>query len=175
MTETAPFDPAAAQLDQETENELYALYRAFFAHAEDNRPWNLWDAIPWAAIPATEPSQPLADAVLRCYENELFLPDYMTLLLKHLRSSRARTWFIARWAYEEGKHLLALGEWLTKRGLFTDTELIEHGEDLIEANRWEPPSIEATSLFVDALLFESQELARYANFCALPRRKAMQR
>jgi len=161
VSEPVPFDPAAARLDQETENELYALYRAFFADAEDNRVWNVWETIPWEATYSGEPSTALTDAVLRCYEAELFLPDYSTVLLKNLRASRARTWFVTRWMYEEGKHLLALGEWLTRRGLFTDPELAIHVEAMQKANRWEAPSTEATALFVDSLLYETQEIARY--------------
>lgn len=155
------FNPKAARLDQETEAELYALYRAYFAEAEDHRNWNVWDAVPWETVPAEEPSEALVAAVMRAYEAELFLPDYMTVLLKFTRSSRARAWYVTRWAYEEGKHLLALGEWVTRRGLFSVTELQDRGEEVLATNRWQPVSADAVVLFVDALLYETQEVARY--------------
>lgn len=160
MSEPIPFNPAAARLDDETEAELYSLYRAYFADAEA-RQWNVWDTVPWEASYTTDASEPLVRAVLDCYSAELFLPDYMTTLLKHTRSSRGRTWYVTHWCYEEGKHLLALGEWLTRRGLFTDEELQNRGAEILAKNRWQPVSTDAVALFVDAILYETQEEARY--------------
>lgn len=155
------FNPAAAQLDRETENELYALYRAYFSTADDTRLWNVWNDIPWTEGADADPSDELMKAALACYGAELFIPEYMVVLLKHTRSSRARTWYVTHWSYEEGKHLLALGEWLTKRGLFTDEELQNHGSDVISDVRWEPASIDAIALYADAVIYETQEIARY--------------
>lgn len=166
------FNPAAAQLDRETELELYALYRTYFDEAEDNRLWNVWNDIPWSEGADTEPSDELVNAVLACYAAELYIPEYLSVLLMHTRSSRARSWYVTRWSYEEGKHLLALGEWLTRRGtytdengtergLFTNDELQVHGSDAVDAVRWEPPSIDAIALYVDAVLYEAQEIERY--------------
>ncbi len=160
MSESIPFNPAAARLDNQTEAELYSLYRAYFADAEA-RQWNVWETIPWETTYSTEPGAELVNAVLTCYSAELFLPDYMTTLLMHTRSSRGRTWYVTHWCYEEGKHLLALGEWLTRRGLFTDEELQNEGAALIGANRWQAASTDAVALFVDAILYETQEEARY--------------
>lgn len=160
MSEPTPFNPAAARLDNDTEAELYSLYRAYFADAEA-RQWNVWDAIPWETSYTTEPSDALVNAVLTCYSAELFLPDYMTTLLMHTRSSRGRTWYVTHWCYEEGKHLLALGEWLTRRGLFTDEELHDRGAEVLGAHRWQAASIDAIALFVDAILYETQEETRY--------------
>jgi acyl-[acyl-carrier-protein] desaturase len=160
LSEPIPFNPAAARLDNETEAELYSLYRAYFADAEA-RQWNVWDAIPWEASYTTDASEPLVQAVLDCYSAELFLPDYMTTLLKHTRASRGRTWYVTHWCYEEGKHLLALGEWLTRRGLFTDEELQNRGAEVMGQNRWQAVSTDAVALFVDAILYETQEEARY--------------
>ncbi len=160
MSESTPFNPAAARLDNETEAELYALYRAYFADAEA-RQWNVWDTIPWETNYPTEPSDALTQAVLACYGAELFLPDYMTTLLMHTRSSRGRTWYVTHWCYEEGKHLLALGEWLTRRGLFTNEELQIQNAEVLGMSRWKPASIDAIALFADAILYETQEEERY--------------
>ena len=160
MSEPRPFNPAAARLDNETEAALYALYRAYFLDAEA-RFWNVWDTIPWQEAYPEAPSDALTDAVLSCYGAELFLPDYMTVMLMHTRSSRGRAWYVTHWCYEEGKHLLALGEWLTRHGVFTDEELQNRGNELLAANRYEPAAIDAVALFVDAILYETQEESRY--------------
>ena len=160
MTELAPFNPAAARLDNATEAELYALYRAYFA-AHEARQWNVWDVIPQDTVYAGEPGDEIIAAALSCYGAELFLPDYMTVLLMHTRSSRARSWYVTHWCYEEGKHLLALGEWLIRRGLYTETELQNRGSELLQASRWQPARIDAIALWADAVLYEAAEIARY--------------
>ena len=162
MNETAPFNPAAARLDAATEAALYALYRTYFAEHEA-RQWNVWEVIPTDTdyTNAEPPSDELVNAALLCYGAELFLPDYMTVLLMHSRSSRARSWYVTHWCYEEGKHLLALGEWLLRRGLYTEAELQNRGSEMLEGSRWTPVSIDAIALWVDALIYESAEIARY--------------
>ena len=160
MTDPAPFNPAAARLDDATEARLYDLYRAYFT-AHEARQWNVWETIPQTTGYDAPPSTTLVAAALKCYGAELFLPDYMTSLLMHTRSSRGRTWYVTHWCYEEGKHLLAVGEWLLRRGLYTETELQNRGAELLEANRWHPASIDAIALYADAVLYESQETENY--------------
>ncbi|MBC8140520.1 MAG: hypothetical protein H7Y38_03675 [Armatimonadetes bacterium] len=160
MNDSAPFNPAAARLDNETEAALYDLYRAYFT-AHEARQWNVWETIPQTTEYADAPSDALVAAALTCYGAELFLPDYMTTLLMHTRSSRGRTWYVTHWCYEEGKHLLAIGDWLIRRGLYTETELQNRGSELLENNRWHPASIDAIALYADAVLYEAQELTNY--------------
>ncbi len=160
MIETAPFNPAAARLDDTTEAALYDLYRAYFA-AHESRQWNVWETIPQTTVYESAPGDALVAAALVCYGAELFLPDYMTTLLMHTRSSRGRTWYVTHWCYEEGKHLLAIGEWLIRRGLYTEVELQNRGAELLENNRWHPASIDAVALYADAVLYEAQELSNY--------------
>lgn len=146
-------------LDQETENTLNACYRAFFQRAEDERRWNLWSDVPWEAVNA-QASDALTQAVLAAYEEELFLPDLAMTALNALRSSRGRAWFVTRWSYEEGKHALALREWLLRSGKRTDDALQILGDDLLAAFEWGSYD-DPLALMTHALERENEEIARY--------------
>jgi hypothetical protein len=158
-------DPAAARLDRATENELYALFRAAFAHAEDYRNWNLWEDVPWDRV-QTEPSEELVEAVLESLRAEIFLPDYTTHSLRILRASRGRTWFQTRWNYEESKHQIALGEWLMQAAGYTEPELREMTEALLTEYRWEPPYSDGVAMVAEALMYELREQERYTRLRA---------
>ncbi|GAB4457851.1 MAG: hypothetical protein OHK0029_18210 [Armatimonadaceae bacterium] len=147
----------AARLDPDTENELSALFRKFFEVSEDERNWNLWNVIPWDQE-SSDPSPELRTGVMTAYKEHLFLPDYSAEALRYLRASRGRAWFLTRWSYDEGKHLLALGEWLIRSGTLTEEELKALGDGLLSQYQWEPPFTDATSLFLDALLWEEREI-----------------
>jgi acyl-[acyl-carrier-protein] desaturase len=147
-----------ARRDRATEDALYRLYRGYFETAENTRNWNPWVAIPWDEVKTT-PSAQLAGGVLATYKELLFLPDYSAHALSTLRASRGRAWFLTRWSYEEGKHLLALGEWLVRSGVCTDEQLKTLGDEILLQYRWESPTEEPTALFVDALLWEVREIA----------------
>ena len=148
---------SAARMDRATEYKLYRLFRTFFEQAEDNRNWNLWKDIPWHDAKRS-PAPELVSAVMTAYREALFLPDYSSYTLKALRSSRGRAWFLTRWSYEEGKHLLALGEWFVKTHTVTDNDLKALSNELLAHYKWEPPFHDAPALFVDALLYENQEI-----------------
>lgn len=149
----------AARMDRATEDKLYRLFRTFFEQAEDNRNWNLWKDIPWHEA-QRHPSPELQSAMITAYREALFLPDYSSYTLKALRASRGRAWFLTRWSYEEGKHLLALGEWFIKTHTLTDNDLKTLSNELLAHYKWEPPFHDAPALFVDALLYEKQEMER---------------
>lgn len=151
---------AAARLDRPTEDALYAHYREFFQVAEMERRWNLWEDFAWDTV-STSPSQELVDAVTRAYHEELFLPDYSVSALSALRASRGRVWFVTRWAYEEGKHLLALTEWLQRSGAYTNDDLRAQSDALLREFAWEPPYLDGIAVFADALLWELKERERY--------------
>lgn len=153
-------EPAAAMLDRETEEALYRHYRAFFHTAENTRNWNPWTDIPWDQV-SIAPSPALAEAVLASYREDVFLPDYTVTMLHTLRSSRGRAWFATRWSYEEGKHLLTLGEWLVRSGTRTDDELKVMADELLYAYRWEAPFPDPTAVLADALAWEMREIERY--------------
>ena len=147
----------AARMDRATEEKMYHLFRTFFEQAEDNRNWNLWKDIPWSEA-HRHPSPELVSAVMTAYKELLFLPDYSSYTLKALRASRGRAWFLTRWSYEEGKHLLALNEWFVKTHTLTDNDLKALSNDLLAHYKWEPPFFDAPALFVDALRYETQEI-----------------
>ncbi len=151
---------AAARMDRATEDRLYKLFREFFQRAETDRAWNLWSDFDWDSVP-TNPSPALVQAVTRAYHEELFLPDYAARALYHLRSSRGRAWFLTRWTYEEGKHLLSLAEWLMRCGAYTNDQLRAQSDDLLLRYTWEPPYEDAPAVLADFLLWELKERERY--------------
>ncbi len=148
-------------LDPRTEGELYRLYRTYFQKAETERRWNLWDDTPWD-LATTTPSEALAEAALASYREDVFLPDYSAKALHILRSSRGRGWFLTRWAYEEGKHLIALSEWLTRAGVRTDAEMRDLTETILAAYAWRPELDDPLAVLADSLAWEANEIARFA-------------
>jgi acyl-[acyl-carrier-protein] desaturase len=156
----------AARLDRPTEDRLYRLYREYFQHAETERTWNLWNDVPWDQV-RTDPPAELVAAVLEAYRDDLLLPDYSARALSLLRSSRGRAWFLTQWSYEEGKHLLALNEWLVRSGAFADDELRRMSDELLSTCRWEPPFPDAPAVFVDALLWEMRQLEQARSLARL--------
>jgi acyl-[acyl-carrier-protein] desaturase len=152
-------ESSAMRLDRATEDRLYRLYREYFQDGERNRNWNPWTAVPWEEV-KSEPSAELVEAAIAAYREDLFLPDYSSRALAALRASRGRAWFLTRWSYEEGKHLLALHEWLIRSGAFDDEQLKEMSDSLLNSYRWEPPATDAPAIFVDALLWERREIER---------------
>lgn len=153
---------ASARRSAETERRLYRLYQAFFQRAEAERHWSVWSDIPWEESPAAPAGAALRETALSQYRDALMLPDYTTVSLQVLRSSRGRAWFVTRWSYDEGKHLLGLHEWLLRRGGFADVELKALAETQLAENRWTPPYDDAPAVMVDALVWELTELERLA-------------
>lgn len=150
---------AAAMLDKETERTLYTLYKDHFARADAERLWNPWGSLDWTVETPT-PSAALVDAVLALWRDATLLPDYAALNQNLLRASRGRAWFWTHWSYEESKHLVALQEWLTRKGGWSEEALATAADDLLARYRWEPPCDEATCVCVDALLYELHQLER---------------
>jgi acyl-[acyl-carrier-protein] desaturase len=151
---------AAARVDPDTERALYRHYRAYFEDAESHRTWNLWNVLDASVSPAEPPARALVEAVFAAYRHELFLPDYAARTLSILRSSRGRAWFWTRWSYEEGKHLLALSEWLLRREVTTDSALRALSDELLETETWLPPDGDGSVVLADALLYEFAEIER---------------
>lgn len=151
-----------AMLDPDTERRLYRLYQDFFRTAEDERHWNVWTDIPWDETAPGTASPELRAAVLAQYRDLLFLPDYAGQTLARLRSSRGRGWFLTRWSYDEGKHLLALHEWLVRRGGQSEDVLKEMADRLLEENRWTPPHHGVAAVMADALVWEMAEIEQLA-------------
>ena len=150
---------AAAMLDKATERELYTLYKDHFVQADAERLWNPWSSVAWDTLTHT-PSPALVDATLALWRDATLLPDYAAINQNLLRASRGRAWFWTHWSYEESKHLIALQEWLSRRGGWDDTALAAAAEELLSTYRWEPPCEEATGVCVDALLYELSQIER---------------
>ena len=159
---------AAARMDRATEDRIYQLYRNFFRDAEERRRWNVWEDFDWQGV-NTNPSEELVQAVTRIYHNELFLPDYTQKGLHLLRASRGRAWFITRWSYEEGKHILALTEWMTHSGAYSDKQLQEQSDTLLNRFIWEPPYSDAPAVIADFYLWELRENRSYEALMRLAR------
>jgi hypothetical protein len=147
-------------MDRPTEDRLYKLFRDFFQQAEIERRWNLWNDFAWDTV-GTNPSPALVAAVTRAYHDELFLPDYSARALYHLRSSRGRAWFLTRWTYEEGKHLLVLAEWLMRSGSYTNDELRAQSDRSAAALYLGAAYEDAPAVLADFLLWELKERDRY--------------
>ena len=152
-------------LDRATEDALYTMFGAFFHTAEEERRWNLWSDVPWDAVNPVA-SDTLVDAVFAAFDDELFLPDYVGKLVHLLRSSRGRAWFLTRWSYEEGKHLLALNEWLLRSGRRSEAEMKKYADDLLSAEEWELPFTDPAAMMVWALMREYAEGERYSRLRA---------
>jgi acyl-[acyl-carrier-protein] desaturase len=159
-TTDAPSDPGAARLDSATERALYQHYRQFFQKAEEERRWNVWADVPWDAV-AAGPSALLVQAVVDAYREELFLPDYSARLLELQRASRGRAWWLTRWSYEEGKHVIALSEWLLRSGAYSDEQLRDFTEAALGAYRWEPPFLDGLASLTEMVVWERREIDRY--------------
>jgi acyl-[acyl-carrier-protein] desaturase len=153
---------ASARRSVDTERQLYRLYQSFFRQAEDERHWNVWQDIPWDQAPATAPSDALCEMALSQYRDALMLPDYAAVTLQILRSSRGRAWFVTRWSYDEGRHLLGLHEWLLRRAGVADADLKALAETQLSEYRWAPPFEDAEAVMVDALVWELTELEQLA-------------
>ena len=147
-------------LDRATEDALFGKYADFFRVGERERRWNLWNDVPWEAAKA-DAGDSLTEAVLEAYTHELYLPDYVTVTLHTLRASRGRAWFVTRWAYEEGKHLLALSEWLLRTGKRTDRELDEMSDRLLGETQWIPAVSDPVGLMAQTMAREREEIERY--------------
>lgn len=157
---------ARAMLDPATEDALYRLFRRFFEQAERERRWNLWTDVPWNQV-NREASDDLTQMVRAAYAEELFLPDYGGKTLHVLRASRGRAWFVTRWMYEEGKHSLALGEWLIRAGKQDENTVRDEADRLLARETRDLVIPEPVPAMVENLAREQDEVARYDALIAL--------
>ncbi len=152
---------AAARMARTIEDQIYARFRAYFQTAERTRQWNVWTTVDWEqAAPSASPE--LRDKVLESYREALFLPDYSAHALQILRASRGRAWFLTRWSYEEGKHVLALHEWLLRTGGLPDDTLRAYADDLLRTYAWTPPFDSPVAVLSEMYLWEKREASRTA-------------
>ncbi len=157
---------ARAMLDPATEDALYQLFRQFFETAERERRWNLWTDVPWNQV-NREASDDLTQMVRAAYAEELFLPDYGGKTLHLLRASRGRAWFVTRWMYEEGKHSLALGEWLIRSGKQDENTVRDEADRLLARETRDLVVPEPVPAMIENLTREQDEVDRYDALVAL--------
>jgi acyl-[acyl-carrier-protein] desaturase len=157
---------AAARMARPMEDKVYALFRAYFQTAERTRQWNVWTAVDWEQAASSAPPE-LREKVLEAYREALFLPDYSAHALQILRASRGRAWFLTRWSYEEGKHVLALHEWLLRTGGLPDETLRQYADDLLRTYAWTPPFDSPIAVLCEMYLWEKREASRTALLLSL--------
>jgi acyl-[acyl-carrier-protein] desaturase len=116
-----------------------------------------------------EASDDLTQMVRAAYAEELFLPDYGGKTLHLLRASRGRAWFVTRWMYEEGKHSLALGEWLIRSGKQDEDMVRDEADRLLARETRDLVVPEPVPAMVENLTREQDEVARYDALVALAR------
>lgn len=119
------------------QERLYAMYKSFFAKAEDERRWNPLRDVPYDKIRADVPESLVTVAETFCCV-ESYLPDYVAKGINVVRPYFGQAWFSANWAYEESKHSLALMEYLLRSGRRTPEHLFDLQTRLMAAE-WTMP------------------------------------
>jgi len=141
------------------EEAYYRLFREFFDRAERKRRWSLTDDIPWDQV--NRNLNPAIGDVLETFcVVELYLPDYIDKAMPMLRKSRGRAWFHANWGYEEAKHSMAMGDWLTASGQRTEDQLREV-ETQVGEYEWNLPHDSAIGMVLYGM---TQELATFLHY-----------
>jgi acyl-[acyl-carrier-protein] desaturase len=141
------------------EEAYYRLFREFFDKAEKKRRWSIRDDIPWDKVnPNLNPA--IADVLETFCTVELYLPDYIEKAWPLLRHSRGRQWFHANWGYEEAKHSMAMGDWLTASGQRTEDQLREV-ETLVSQYQWNLPQDSPIGMVLYGM---TQELATFLHY-----------
>lgn len=151
---------ASRQLDSTgLEEAYYRLFREFFDKAERKRRWSIRDDIPWDQVNrALNPA--IGDVLETFCAVELYLPDYIDKAMPMLRKSRGRAWFHANWGYEEAKHSMAMGDWLTASGQRTEDQLREV-ETQVGEYEWNLPHDSPLGMVLYGM---SQELATFLHY-----------
>ena len=156
---------ASRQLDSTgLEEAYYRLFRDFFDKAEKKRRWSIRYDIPWDKV--NRDLNPAVGDVLETFcAVELYLPDYIDKAMPMLRKSRGRAWFHANWGYEEAKHSMAMGDWLTASGQRTEDQLREV-ETQVGEYEWNLPHDSAIGMVLYGM---TQELATFLHYRNLRR------
>jgi acyl-[acyl-carrier-protein] desaturase len=140
---------------------IYRLYRDFLDLAEKRRRWSLRDDIPWQQCNSSLPAS-IADVVESFCAVELYLPDYMSQILPHIRANRGRAWFTANWGYEESKHSLALGDWLLRSGLRSEEQMADL-ENTVFEHQWNLPLDSVRGMVCYSMVQEVATWLHYRN------------
>ena len=154
---------------RQVEEELYREYMEFFAKAERERRWNVFDDIPW-----DKANPNVSDELALCAETfasvEMYLPDYVAGGINVVRDYFGRAWFQANWGYEESKHSLALGEWLQKSGKRSKDEWFDLQERIF-SKEWEKPFMTARQMTAYGMIQEQATFLIYVKHRDMARRE----
>jgi acyl-[acyl-carrier-protein] desaturase len=118
--------------------KLHRAYLEFFEVAENKRRWNVFNDVPWDSLGSSVPSERTAACIEIFCAEELYLPDYTAGGVELTRSMFGAAWFQACWSYEESKHGLVLGEYLTRSGLRSEAEFAAF-EGRVFSTAWRLP------------------------------------
>jgi len=147
--------------DPTLETDLWRLYRDFFDKAERKRRWCIQTDIPWNACnKQLDPA--IADIVESFCVVELYLPDYLRSAIPKSRPSRARSWFYANWGYEESKHSLALGDWLVRSGMRTESQIADIASKTFQFP-WQVPHESVVAMVAYTMVQERATALTYRN------------
>jgi acyl-[acyl-carrier-protein] desaturase len=154
---------------RQVDERLYREYMEFFAKAERERRWNVFDDIPWDKV-----NPNVSDELALCAETfasvEMYLPDYVAGGINVVRDYFGRAWFQANWGYEESKHSLALGEWLQKSGKRSQDDWFDLQERIF-AKQWEKPFMTARQMTAYGMIQEQATFLIYVKHRDLARRE----
>jgi acyl-[acyl-carrier-protein] desaturase len=154
---------------RQVEERLYAEYMDFFAKAERERRWSVFDDIPW-----DKANPNVSDELALCAETfasvEMYLPDYVAGGINVVRDYFGRAWFQANWGYEESKHSLALGEWLQRSGKRTKDQWFDLQERLL-SKQWKKPFMTARQMTAYGMIQEQATFLIYVKHRDMARRE----
>jgi acyl-[acyl-carrier-protein] desaturase len=154
---------------RQVEERLYAEYMDFFAKAERERRWSVFDDIPW-----DKANPNVSDELALCAETfasvEMYLPDYVAGGINIVRDYFGRAWFQANWGYEESKHSLALGEWLQRSGKRTKDQWFDLQERLL-SKQWKKPFMTARQMTAYGMIQEQATFLIYVKHRDMARRE----
>ena len=106
--------------------------------AERKRNWKVFGDIPWENIDPSKNSPAKTTCIETYCAEEMFLPDYTSHGARLARVSLGPIWFQARWSFEESRHSLVFREYLTRSGLYSESQF-ESFEKMVLARVWTPP------------------------------------
>lgn len=143
-------------MDTPTFARLYREYSTFFAKAERERRWNVYEDVPWDKV-NREVTDELALVAETFLGVEMYLPDYVSGALSVVRGSFGQTWFQANWAYEESKHSLVLMEWLLRSGKRSEEQMADFTTRIFD-KKWTLPFTTARQMTIYGCV---QEMATF--------------
>jgi acyl-[acyl-carrier-protein] desaturase len=117
---------------------VYREYMEFFALAEKNRRWSVFNDVPWDQLDEKVYDEQAALCAETFIGVESYLPDYVSGGINVVREMFGQAWFSANWGYEESKHALSLREYLVRSKQRTKEQMFAY-EKAILSKQWTLP------------------------------------